>query len=382
MAPKMSKFSTAASSSSAGDGDWYTWKNDHFDYKGLDKDTVEQVAKKVKTQIEGEDSKTPCFSCGRADLRKTDLLHLSPFNVQTFSKIHAACFECVQCEMDDQAWNWLQEDIDDRTYDWRKQQPVYLAVEDVTNPAPGSEPSDRLRRGDDHIRRAFLPVASFSNPEDTNKPLQVIRQIHQVQYEGNQARVTRKPMFTDPDRDTNKKAFQRAARRSWVQWGIANKGYYEATARNLDYRTLADKTRAQIEQEFPGTKISQRIIRNAMLKDCTNIAEAIALSILTGPKRERQVEALRNFDRNMAERSEDVNYKIRALVQTFEGNRFAEYLDTVVAGHNQHFLCRSQKCRSFFPSDCWIQGFNHNGTETEPNLWQFLAQCAGSGTRP
>ena len=196
--------------------------------------------------------------------------------------------------------------------------------------------------------------------------MQIVQQIHDVRSENGAIKAYRTPMFTDKDRDVNIASFRRAARRSWIQWGVTNKGYYEATSRNLDYKTLVEKTRAQIEQEHPGTEINRRVLRNAMLRDCTNIAEAIAMSIPSGPKRERQVAALRNFDHNQAARADDVNYKLRALVSTFGETRFAEYLDVVTKGVNQHFLCRSRICRSFFPSDCWLQAYNHNGSALVP----------------
>ena len=336
------------------------WEPNEVDKCGLSDDTVDQAVKRIKIQITKDESKTPCHGCGRSDLKKTDLLHLSPMYVQTYDNVHAMCFECCQCENESEPWTWLKYDVDDRTYDWRAEaQPTYIGKDTAADtPIP-------------HSRPAFLPISSLSAPDNANKQLLVTGQIHEAKEDKSGIKIIRQPMFQAKDRETNLNNFRRAAKRSWVQWGIINKGCYEATGRNLDYKTLEQKVQAQIELENPGTKITKRLLKNAMLKDCSSFGEALARSILQGPKRERQIAALITFEENLRLRAEDVNYKIRAINTTFQGNRFAEYLDVVAQGHNQHFVCRSELCRSFYPSDCWLQAFNHNGSELVPNLWQY-----------
>ena len=56
------------------------------------------------------------------------------------------------------------------------------------------------------------------------------------------------------------------------------KGYYHATARNLDYQTLAEK----IEKDHP--VIRKTLIRSAMLKDVTSFAEAFARVFISQPR--------------------------------------------------------------------------------------------------
>ena len=46
-----------------GSKEW--WEPEHLDKSGLSDETADQVDKKVKTQITKDESKTPCYCCGR-----------------------------------------------------------------------------------------------------------------------------------------------------------------------------------------------------------------------------------------------------------------------------------------------------------------------------
>ena len=74
------------------------------------------------------------------------------------------------------------------------------------------------------------------------------------------------------------KQFRRAAKTAWVQVGVVQKGYYHATARNLDYESLARK----IEADHLGLR--KTFVRAAMLTDVTSFAEAVARTFISHPK--------------------------------------------------------------------------------------------------
>ena len=173
------------------------------------------------------------------------------------------------------------------------------------------------------------------------------------------------PMFSGCDRDDTWRQFRSAAERAWVQVGFVQRGYYNATARNLNYQTLAEN----IQAEHPG--IRKTLVRSAMLKDVSGFAEAFARMFISHPKAAKLIRAFDDYMDNLTKWGDDVNFRAKVRDETFGGTRFQEYLDEIVTGINQHFVCQFQGCASFFPGDQWLQGYNANGSEEAPNLWQF-----------
>ena len=113
------------------------------------------------------------------------------------------------------------------------------------------------------------------------------------------------------------------------------------------------------------------MIRSVMLQDVSSFAEAFARTFISHPKAAKIIQAFGDYMDNLKKWGDDLNFRIKVRDETFEGTRFAEYLDQIVQGINQHFVCRVQDCASFFPGDDWLQGYNANGSAEVPNLWQF-----------
>ena len=98
--------------------------------------------------------------------------------------------------------------------------------------------------------------------------------------------------------------FRRAAKHAWVQVGFVQKGFYHATARNLDYESLARKIKA----DHPGLRTT--FVRAAMLKDVTGFAEAFARTFISHPKSAKIVRAFDDYMDNLEKWGDDVNFRM------------------------------------------------------------------------
>ena len=97
-------------------------------------------------------------------------------------------------------------------------------------------------------------------------------------------------MFSGPN---TWKQIRRAAKTAWVQVGFVQKGYHHATARNLDYKTLAEK----IQRDHPS--IRKTLVRSAMLNDVASFAEAFARMFISHPKAAKIVRAFDDYMDNL-----------------------------------------------------------------------------------
>ena len=89
---------------------------------GLTRLEMLEQAKKTGKQIELDTSKNLCWNCCE-EFVKSELLPLTPTRLPTSARWQAYCFGCVQCEKDEQTWDWMNlETKDTAGFDWKKAQ--------------------------------------------------------------------------------------------------------------------------------------------------------------------------------------------------------------------------------------------------------------------
>ena len=87
-------------------------KMDNF---GLTKLEMKEQAKKTGAQIILDTSKNRCWNCCH-EFKKSDLLPLTPTRLPTSAKWPAYCFGCVQCENEDESWDWMKFETNDKLH--------------------------------------------------------------------------------------------------------------------------------------------------------------------------------------------------------------------------------------------------------------------------
>ena len=304
---------------------------------GLAGEEIHKVLENTAEQLKASD-KIPCAACGRTDLMRSQLLHLSALRRGKFGYERTSCFDCLQCKgpHGNSPWPW--------------------ALDGHGELDMGSAAT-------------FSPILRMTSEAEPEKHRSIAKQVHTLDQDMNWTRI---PYYNGSEAE-NRKHFKQDSNKSWFQFALVNLGEWTTTGRSTTFHNLKD----MIKRDHPGDKLSARDLRARIFGDCVSFADVVAQSILSGPCAHRAVLAMKNFRQNLAGRAMDIRWHIDAIESVFGPRRFFEYLNVVHEGVNQHFPCRHKDCQSTVPNDCWLVAWNANGTFEDPNLHQFACSFCG-----
>ena len=174
---------------------------------GMSGDEIHQVLERTAEQLKASD-KIPCAACGRSDLKRSDLLHLSALRRGKFGYERACCFECLQCK-------------------------------GPHGNAPWPRALDGHAELDMGSAATFLPILRMTSDAELETHRSIGRQVHSLDHEMNWTRV---PFYKGSDKD-NRRHFKQDSNKSWFQFALINMGEWTTTGRSTTFTNLTIQAR-------------------------------------------------------------------------------------------------------------------------------------------
>ena len=214
--------------------------------------------------------------------------------------------------------------------------------------------------------------------------------LHELRQLKRRSKSASEPMFQLDNEEENQKAFRTKARSSWRTRQAKALNDYTQKVRNMNW----DKFNQNLEADFPGLNKAEARAKFRSLAG--HMAERVYEAIAAMPPRTRQVviEAMDTFEVQLArkanikdgdletfdkqappgssstvrgeedqEDSNSLGYIPRVTTNIFLDTASFQWVDTVVAGINEYWICRFLDCLLITASVCWLK--NGDGG------WQF-----------
>ena len=188
------------------------------------------------------------------------------------------------------------------------------------------------------------------------------------------SRASDRPMFNMGNDEANKKSFKTRARASWRQRTDKARMTYFQRVRCMTYEKFAERLR----MDYPSENQAQ--IRARLRTMAGTMADRIynAIADMTPKARETVVEAFETFEHNLARKAglstvrgelvELTGEEAAGFISEISTNEFLDshsfqWVDTIVQGVNEYWICRHRDCMLVCPAVCWLK--NGDGG------WQF-----------
>lgn len=174
----------------------------------------------------------------------------------------------------------------------------------------------------------------------------------------------RRPAFQLSTEEENVKAFKTKARASWRARADSARNIMSQRVRNMNH----DEYMKALLEEFPGESRAEirRKFRAIGSQLATRVNEAI--TAMSANAQKVVGEAMVTWESQLARKAEDLGdndgiYIPEITTNIFLDSHAFQWVDTIVAGLNEFWICRHKPCLMVIPSVCWLK--NGQGG------WQF-----------